>query len=141
MKRVLKFRQPLFTETGKFTQFHYWGFDADGTFTAPCGNLNEFEKAAAHDQFTGVSDKAGVDIYENDFVDNGTGNYIGLIEFKHCSFVHRGDNPLGFFVEDGIIEDNRSGDPDANITLQTYSPLEWAVVIGNIYQNPELIPA
>lgn len=88
-------------------------------------------------QFTGLKDKNGLDIYNGDIVDNGTGNYKGAITFDNGSFLHRG-SPLGFYVEDGVVEDNRD-DPDGKITLQVSDTSTWAIVIGNIYENPELL--
>jgi uncharacterized phage protein (TIGR01671 family) len=86
--------------------------------------------------YSTFNDKKGVKIFEGDILDNGTGEFKGVVEFKNGCFVHR-NSPLGYFVEDGEVQDNRT-DPDDKITLQVSEPKYWAYVIGNIYQNPEL---
>ena len=88
-------------------------------------------------QFTGFTDRNGIEIYAGDILDNSGGNYKGVVEFKNGGFTHR-DSPLGYFVEDGVVEDNRS-DYDDNVTLQESDVSAWAVVIGNKFQNPELL--
>ena len=73
-------------------------------------------------QYTGINDKNGIEIFTKDIVKNHK-NEIGEIKWmkEHCAFVIRTINPhkYNYIVSDGILN---------NIE-----------VIGNIYENPELL--
>jgi uncharacterized phage protein (TIGR01671 family) len=73
-------------------------------------------------QYTGVEDMNGKDIYEGDIVTN-----------------HKGPTIYAFKVvcEEGVCGDKVS---ESRIdALRDLSPDEYLEVIGNIYQNPELL--
>lgn len=135
MNREIKFRTAYFNLDGSFYDYMYWGIDQYGSVdemprVVGCKRGETF-------QYTGLKDKNGVEIYEGDLVDNGTGEYVGVITFKNGCFLHR-NSPMGYFVEDGVVEDNRSC-PDDEITLQEGATHLWAVVIGKISSLYELL--
>ena len=113
--REIKFRQPLF-DNGKFKNWHYWGFISEGKFVGVAiGDKTIQEAKKTSQQFTGLYDKNGKDIFEGDILSNGYGK--ALIVFEHGKF--------GLKFDDGYLRAIKSR-PDFEI-------------IGSIYENPELL--
>ena len=80
-------------------------------------DLVEFFDATLGDpimQYTGLKDSKGVEIYEGDII-KYLSSYYGIVKFYNGSFVRGNDN--GYADIDG----------------------ENSEVIGNIYENPELL--
>lgn len=119
--------------------FHYWGY-IDECFIGPI--TNQIPKPV-NCQFTGLHDVNGVEIYEGDIVvkpdqyiwfDDGEPNYVGIVEmtFSAWSAVAHCVNPEKHGISNGMnFELNESGFADGENT-------DWQI-IGNIYQNPELL--
>ena len=74
-------------------------------------------------QYTGLKDKEGRDIYEGDILNSPLTQ--NAVTFEDGTFIWCGE-PLGWDL---------NGD-DNPVVLNTN---EWATVIGNIYENPELL--
>ena len=71
-------------------------------------------------QFTGLHDKNGKEIYEGDIVDNGYNKGIVKYGEYNCSCC---EGVYGWYVDGGDIR----------------SAEDFLEVIGNIYENPELL--
>lgn len=118
--KSIKFRRPLFLN-GEFAFFKYWGKNIGrANFVTAGQNLAYDEK---EDQmFTCLTDKNGKEIYEGDIVK-----------------AH--DHPTGEedIIAEVIFARGRFGFEDSMIILGDYGSA-WCEVIGNICENPDLIP-
>ena len=75
--------------------------------------LNNLNDNLIVEQFTGLHDKNGKEIYEGDIVTDGVGKYKIIYDLKLAGY-----QPYCIFRDD---------------------PENYCEVIGNIYKNPELI--
>lgn len=80
-------------------------------------------------QFTGLHDKNGKEIYEGDIVNNVTYKFNGVVFFDNGSFWVR---EYLSHVDEGLYDD-REKETRWSINLN------WEV-IGNIYENADLLP-
>ena len=116
--REIKFRQWL----TKNKIFHYFGFIED-EFLGP---ISLDTKTNPVTQYTGIKDSKGVEIYEGDIVE--APYCFGLVEGYHCF------GPGGWSIRKFTVSfDNLLG------YQWKYWNMDKAVVIGNIYENPELL--
>jgi len=77
-------------------------------------------------QFTGLTDKNGVEIYEGDIVKfKWLGEYTGVIKYEDCGF--------------GLSYN--ANDEQMNVAMRRFYFDKNAEVIGNIHENPELLEA
>lgn len=124
MSRIIKFR---FWD-GK--QMIYNGYDhADMSFNG----LLACEGDTIPLEYTGLKDKNGVEIYEGDTVRLKFRD--GLSKFSYELGVikwHQSSSAFKWFA----VEEDPS---DGNNYWLTHAEADWREVIGNIYENPELL--
>ena len=110
--RELKFRQALLKEDGSFVKFHFWGLLGDGLVGRASGY-----RTGEDQQYTGLKD-----IYEGDIVTRR----------------NRPDLPCLVYFEEADFSYRLAVRGDKQID-KTYLLRFAGEVIGNIYENPELL--
>jgi len=117
--REIKFR--FYDEQLK--KFHYWGFIGNSFVGLTNNNYNPkslMEQEEQSQQFTGLVDKLGKEIYEGDFI--GEKDFYQKIIFKNAAFRIESDNtPL----QEWLWKRERKTEQDE--------------VIGNIYEDGSLL--
>lgn len=111
--RALKFRRALFIN-GVFSHFKYWGKDIDRAVFVTPGPGTGYD-VKDDQQFSGLLDKNGKEIYEGD-IDKDGGVIVWVQDIAQFCIDYPG-------VE---IQELK----DAGL---------WMEVIGNIYEHPELL--
>jgi uncharacterized phage protein (TIGR01671 family) len=150
MNREIKFRGKRF-DNGKWVYGHYFmgvpsplDENKQRHYIAPPCGLGEEVDPATVGQFTGLKDKNGQEIYEDDiakvkistFIDDAISNEEEIFElvkpviYRGCAFVVD-ISELGTEIDYELIE-NFCG----NVGEEFGHSFE---VIGNIYDNPELL--
>ena len=117
--REIKFRQGIFLD-GKFLSWHYWGIGADDTFKGPVWSSGE--KVGDSFQYTGLKDKNGKEIWEGDIITKEN--------WQHND---------GRMTTSEIKYDEGNWSYAYSLDEYMEDPEEDWEVIGNIYQQPELL--
>lgn len=105
----------------KYKEFKYWGF-IDGLFVSPpTGSVSMQECLELSEQYTGLKDKNGKEIYDGDFLhlynyDSGV-HSEGVVVFENGCFILKDNNGVWEYIHEGYIN----------------------CIFGNIYETPELL--
>lgn len=122
--RQIKFRQPIRTKAGVFTQWFYWGY-IDGQWIEPAIHLSGIDTRTESQQFIGLLDRNGKEIFEGDILED-VDRRRGVIEMG----IYEMDNRGGGFCQWGT----KGRSLYVTKTMQAYE----VEVIGNIHEHPEL---
>lgn len=117
--RTIKFRQ----RNKNNGQFHYWGAFKSGEFTGPMTSDNHVGPEESN-AFTGLLDKNGKEIYEGDITITNDGSTGKIVWNEKLARFDWNNNYDSWPLEDEKYPES------VNQTLE---------VIGNIYENPELL--
>ena len=144
MKREIKFRA-WNIEKGRWSNDDdsYWG-DGDNFTPVENVNINLDSENFTFEQYTGLEDKNGKEIYEGDIV---------KLDYEETKIRNEPDVCEGVFTEyqekhEGIFEITFNKNwaafvliiHDTNIVEESLGDAKYSVeVIGNIHENPELL--
>lgn len=122
--RDLKFRQPIFNGD-KFHSWHYWGFVGDHFSGPDLGTMGRSIEGAHKNsqQFTGLLDKNGKEIFEGDILHEG---FYGNLEVRFGG--DGGGESIGFYL--------------MSVGGRTFGLMGFTVpleIVGNIHENPDML--
>ena len=138
--REIKFR--VFVKS-KNKIFDVYGFNRDKVFIetndSPEHGVNIFDRDdCVLLQFTGLQDQKGNDVYEGDILENYHNQKFEIVYglnqkeiVSHNSSQQKRRSLASGFYERQIGQKINS--------YQSLSSANWGIVIGNIYENPELL--
>ena len=130
--REIKFRQWL------GNRYEYWGVGVNCcSFVSPCSGILINAETTTHEQFTGLHDRNGTEIYEGDIIgfgDDRPGDLSGM--YGSLGYVE-------YSIHEGAFVVTLNGGRIVQLAdhLLFSSGKTCRCVYGNIHQNPELINA
>lgn len=129
--REIKYRQGLF-DIGTFCGWHYWGF-IDGKFVEPAfSERSGVDSALKHSyEYTGLHDKTNKDIYEGDIIKSPSLSENGTYEIGK---VYWNERNASWYVVTDESEDELNA-----FACDSFNKEDNCEIIGNIYENPELL--
>ncbi len=113
--REIKFRQPVW-ENGKIIRWHYWGFK-DGLYQHP---INQH----VSNEFTGLFDRNGKEIYEDDIIEWSV--------FPDDDYIKRIRDVVKYSAGCFIAQNRRE-------ILGLKAPYREVEMLGNVHENHKLI--
>ncbi len=132
--REIKFK--LRDKDNKFLGYEYlkegqWFYNFDG-LTVWFQGFKFLNQVKYKDQFTGLKDKNGKEIYEGDIVKHSIYKSLAEIVYGLGSYMCRVNTKKG--VRDYYILENARQDE-----FETDGKVDNFEIIGNIYENPDLL--
>lgn len=126
----IKFRQPIRNKNGDFIEWFYWDI-----YVSPAIQQNGLDTRGESQQYTGLKDKNGKEIYEGDVLDWNSTIVECKWEKQACAFWINWKRKVDYKNEkvnhyDFMSATFSDGETYINETME---------VIGNIYENPNLL--
>jgi len=137
--RTIKFRARK-KDSGKLIGYFNLNNITEYTF----GQLRDYIGNLVLEQFTGLKDKNGKEIYEGDILKQGEGEHKTFIEVKFGngtfdSEIYNFTGFYGVYLKVGFGGGFKKGDLCEDMDEITQEECGRREVIGNIYENPEMM--